>query len=156
MDTVYSGKGSSTYTLLVLSERASRKEIVMKMPDRSSGSVIKCLDKLEKRYGKKGFRLMFKSITVDNGSEFNDYDGIVKGNRTLLFYCHPYSSWERGTNENQNKLIRRWIPKGDDIGLYSNKEIQAIENYINSIPRQIFGGLSADEVYSNLAQEKSA
>ena len=125
--------------------------MIFKIPDRTSTSVVRVFNRLERRYGKKGFRQIFKSITVDNGVEFSDFDGITKGNRTLLFYCHPYSSWERGSNENANKLIRRWIPKGDDIGLYSDKEIQEIENYINSIPRKIFNGLSANEVYSKIA-----
>lgn len=151
MDTVYSGKGSSPATLLVLTERASRKEQLFKIPDRSALSVVRIINRLERKLGKKSFRSIYKTITVDNGVEFADYDSIVKGDRTLLFYCHPYSSFERGSNENQNKLIRRFIPKGDDIGLYSDQEIKEIENWINDLPRKLFNGLSSNEVYSQLA-----
>ena len=62
-----------------------------------------------------------RSITVDNGVEFSAYEDMERSavregeKRTYLFYCHPYSSWERGTNENTNRLIRRHIPKGEDF-----------------------------------------
>lgn len=68
------------------------------------------------------FKEKFKTITMDNGSKFLDYKGIERsindgnGKRVTTYYAHSYSSWERGTNENINKLIRRFIPKGTDIG----------------------------------------
>lgn len=58
--------------------------------------------------------------------------------RTKIYYCHPYSSWERGSNENANRLIRRFIPKGADIGRFTHKMIKFIENWINNYPRRIF------------------
>lgn len=149
MDTVYSSKDDLT-CLLVLSERMSRDEIVIQIPDRTCSSVIRGLNRLERKLGAPAFRKQFHTITCDNGMEFMDSDAIEKsclnkGNRTTLYYCHPYASGERGTNENQNKLIRRWVPKGDDIGLYSPKEIQMIESWINDYPRKMFGGLSSNE-----------
>ena len=66
-----------------------------------------------------------------------------------MYFAHPYSSWERGTNENINKMIRRFIPKGVDIANYSIKEIERIQNWINNYPRRILGGLSA-----NIAEQK--
>lgn len=147
MDTVYSSKKSSDKSsLLVLTERMTLEEIIIKMPDLKSESVVKSLDRLEKYYGKKRFREIFKTITCDNGTEFADYDGITKNGRTKLYYCHPYRSSERGSNENQNKLIRRWIKKGEDIGKFSNREIKAIESWINDYPRKLFNGLSSNEV----------
>lgn len=118
----------------------------MKMPDRKAESVVRCLNTLEKYYGKKSFRETFKTITCDNGVEFSDYEGITIDGRTMLFYCHPYRSCERGSNENQNKLIRRWIKKGDDISKYSDKEIKAIEEWINNYPRKLFRGDSANDL----------
>lgn len=150
MDTVYSGKDSLP-CLLVLSERMKRDEILIKMPDRTSKSVIHALNRLERRMGTPAFRQTFRSITCDNGVEFSDFKSIesscrTKGQRTKLYYCHPYSSWERGTNENINRMIRRWIPKGDNIGLYSTDEIRQIQDWINSYPRPMFHGLSSQDM----------
>jgi IS30 family transposase len=83
--------------------------------------------------------------------EFADWQSIerscrTKGKRTKTFFCHPYCSCERGTNENINRMIRRWIPKGDDIGLYSSREISFIQNWINNYPRRIFNGKSSKEL----------
>ncbi|MDW7730794.1 MAG: IS30 family transposase, partial [Bacillota bacterium] len=60
--------------------------------------------------------------------------------------AHPYSSWERGTNENINKLIRRFIPKGSSIDDYTDEDIQRIEHWINNYPRRIFGYRSSNEM----------
>lgn len=149
MDTVYSSKDDLT-CLLVLTERRTRKEKIMKIPNRTAGSVVKALNRLERKMGAPAFRETFKTITCDNGMEFTDVKGIEKsklnkGQRTMLYFAHPYCSGERGSNENQNKMIRRWIPKGDDIGLYTDMEIQQIEDWINNLPRKMFGGLSSVE-----------
>ena len=91
----------------------------------------------------------------DNGSEFLDYEGIEKSlrgknKRTQLYFAHPYSSWERGTNENINKMIRRFIPKGADISLYSEEAIKRIEVWINNYPRRILGYYSANKIYEEM------
>lgn len=153
LDTVYSSKDDLS-CLVVLTERMLRKEIVEKVKDRTASSIIKAINRIEKRMGAPLFRETFKTITCDNGVEFSDWQSIEKsclnkGNRTILYFCHPYSSWERGTNENNNRLIRRWIPKGDDIGLYTTKEIKMIEEWMNNYPRRMFGGLSANEYYQS-------
>jgi len=151
MDCVVGKREGSGAVLLVLSERSRREEIIIKMPSKTQESVVASLDRLERKYGKK-FKEKFKTITVDNGSEFLDYEGIeqsIKGEdkkRVKLYYAHPYSSWERGTNENINKLIRRFIPKGTDIGKISKARIKYIENWINSYPRRIFGYKSANDM----------
>jgi IS30 family transposase len=62
---------------------------------------------------------------------------VVGKQGTKVYFAHPYSSWERGTNENINKMIRRFIPKGVDILDYSNKDIERIQNWINNYPRII-------------------
>ena len=150
MDTVYSSKDDLT-CLLVLSERMSRDELIFKIKDRTAKSVIKALDQYERKIGSPAFREKFKTITCDNGMEFADWQSIerscrTKKNRTTVYFCHPYCSGERGTNENSNRFIRRWIPKGDDIGLYSKAEIQAIQDWMNHYPRKQFGGLSASDL----------
>ena len=115
------GKKKTKEALLVLSERLTRQEIIIKMPDKTAASVVKALNRLERKYGRR-FPQVFKSITVDNGSEFADCAGIEKSifgrgkrQRTTVYYCHPYSAYERGTNENINKMIRRFLPKGTDF-----------------------------------------
>lgn len=150
MDTVYSSKDDLT-CLLVLSERKSRNELIFKIKDRTAKSVIRALDQYERKIGSPAFREKFKTITCDNGMEFSDWKSIerscrTKKNRTTVYFCHPYCSGERGTNENSNRFIRRWIPKGDDIGLYTKEEVQAIQDWMNHYPRKQFGGLSAADL----------
>ncbi|WP_298019434.1 IS30 family transposase [uncultured Dysosmobacter sp.] len=152
MDTVYSAAKTSKRALLVLTERKTRKEIIEPIFDRTSESTIKALDRIERRYGKM-FRKIFKAITVDNGGEFSDVErlersAIRKGKRTKFYYCHPYSSFERGSNENQNKMIRRQHPKGTDFGKVSTAAIKKTEAWINNYPRKVLGWKTADMAFA--------
>lgn len=147
MDTVVGKKGTKE-VLLVLTERKTLQEIVRKMKNKSEYCLVKELDKIERKLGSKKFRETFKTITCDNGCENLDYEGIessaiTKGKRTKVYYAHPYSAWERGSNENANKLIRRFIPKGSDIGKFSHERIKLIEHWINNYPRKQFDGKSS-------------
>lgn len=150
MDTVYSGKDKSKTALLVLSERMTREELIIKIKNRESETVLKAINGIERKMGAKAFRNKFKTITADNGSEFAlhkeiEHSCINAGLRTTIYFCHPFCSSERGTNENTNKLIRKYIPKGADIGKYTTAQIKEFENEINNYPREIFGGLSSNE-----------
>lgn len=153
MDTVVGGKKKSNKVLLVLTERMTREEIIIKIANKKAESVVKALNRLERKIGKKRFRKKFKSITMDNGVEFMDWENIEKGNRTITYFCHPFCSGERGSNENQNKFIRRFAPKGCDFKDYTEKEIQHIEDFINNYPRRIFKGLSSREYLSKIQLE---
>jgi len=143
--------GSGKACLLVLTERMSRQELLFKIPAKTQECVVDVIDRLEKRY-KTSFNKIFKSFTMDNGGEFLNMHSIERScrkpgtKRTTCYYAHPYSSWERGSNENQNKLIRRFVPKGSNIGKLSNKDITRIENWINNYPRKIFGYKSANQM----------
>lgn len=64
-----------------------------------------------------------------------------------LYYCHPYTPSERGTNENQNGLIRRLVPKGTDLGTLSPQEVKAAEAWLNSYPRKMFGFLCSEQLF---------
>ena len=149
MDTVVSGQKNGKACLLVLTERASREQLIRKIAGKKTTNVIKALNKLEKDLGAKQFRETFLTITMDNGVEFLDSAGIEKSSinkkipRTTTYYCHPYASGERGTNENNNRLIRKFIPKGTNIDEISEKEIQKIENWMNNLPRKLHNGKSA-------------
>lgn len=143
--------GSNKTTLLVLSERLTRKEIIFKMESQKCVNVISCLNKLERRFGRK-FKQVFKSITMDNGSEFADYIGIEKsiygkGKRTTTYYCHPYCSSERGTNERLNREIRRLIPKGSNLSKYTDADIQHVEDWVNNYPREVLGYSTSRELF---------
>ena len=147
MDTVVSGQKKSKECLLVLTERKTREEEIYKMPDKCAHSTVAVLDCIEKSIGSDAFRYRYQSITSDNGVEFLDSDGIslscIDGKpRTVYYYCHPYCSSERGSNENVNKLIRRWIPKGSDISQYTDAQIQQVADWCNDYPRRMYGGLS--------------
>ncbi len=157
MDTVKGKQGITKSCLLVLTERKTRQEIVLKLKNQKAESVVDALDGLERKWGEL-FSRVFKSITVDNGVEFSDNEGLERsarkeGIRTSMFYCHPYSSWERGSNENQNKLIRRHIPKGTDFEGTSHEEIAYIESWINNYPRGIFDyGTAAERFEEELSK----
>ena len=148
--------GSGHSCLQVLTERKTRKELIFKIPNKRQESIQKVLDSLETNLRGR-FKTVFKSITMDNGVEFLDQKGIensclIEGEkRTTCYYAHPYSSWERGSNENANRLIRRFIPKGSNIDKYSDKEIKEIEDWINNYPRKIFGYKTANKVYSEIS-----
>lgn len=157
MDTVVGGQDKGKSCLLVLSERMTREEIIIKMRDKRSASVVHALNMLERRYGSKIFREKFQTITCDNGVEFLNGEGIeksryTKGNRTRLYYCHPYSAYERGTNENINRMIRRFFPKGISFDGVTKKQIQYVEDWINNYPRKILGGISSRQFRDNLEQ----
>ena len=144
--------GPTKQSLLVLTERLTRKEIIMPIKTQSAQEVVRSLNRLEHRYGKQ-FKKIFKSITVDNGTEFSNCQGIEKsiygkGNRTKVYYCHPYSSWERGTNERINREIRRLIPKGTNLAKVSKKQIQYVEEWVNNYPREIFDFETSNERYA--------
>lgn len=151
MDTVI-GKQTDKQCLLVLTERLTRKELVVLLRRHTAAEVVKALDRLERCFTEKGFRQIFKSITVDNGPEFADCKGMErsrrnKKNRTKIYYCHPYSSYERGSNENQNKMLRRFFPKGKTMRDVTRDMVKKAEIWINNYPRRIHGYRSAEELF---------
>ena len=155
MDTVYSGHGKGKDCLLVLTERKTRYEEIYHMKSRTQEEVVKTLDSIERSIGLTTFISRYKTITCDNGVEFLDGTHTERSinnpnvKRTLLFYCHPFASCERGSNENQNKLIRRWIPKGESISEYIDK-IPFIQDWINNYPRKLFHGMSSNQYIKSL------
>lgn len=152
MDTVKGKQGVTKSCMLVLTERKTRDEIIVKLPDQKAASVVEAIDRLERKWGDM-FTKVFRSITVDNGVEFSDYEGLERSvlhegkKRTFAFYCHHYSSWERGSNENNNRLIRRHIPKGEDFDEKQDRDIEYIENWINNYPRGIFGFKTSAQLF---------
>lgn len=146
------GKKRTKPVLLVLSERLTRREIIIKMKDKTAVGVVKALNRLERKFGRR-FSKIFKTITVDNGSEFQDCAGMetsVSGKekkRTKIYYCHPYSAYERGTNENINKMIRRFFPKGTDFRKIADAYVQRVEDWINNYPRELLDFDCAENLF---------
>ena len=144
MDSVVGPQGKSNSTLLVLTERKTRGEIIRKLDTHGAEEVVKALDALETEWGGI-FSTVFKTITVDNGVEFSFVDQLERScmkndaKRTKLYYCHAYRSCERGSNENQNRMIRRKLPKGTSFDNMTNEDIRKVEDWINNYPRGIFG-----------------
>jgi len=147
MDLVVSCRGGKG-ALLTLTERKTRQEIIIRLPDKTQRSVKRTVDRLERRYG-VNFKEKFKTITTDNGSEFLDFESLEMSckrdeKRFKMYFAHPYSSWERGSNENANGIIRRFFPKGTDFSKVGLAKIQAVEDWMNDYPRRILGGISAN------------
>lgn len=147
MDLVVGAKGGKK-VLLVLTERKTRYEYIILLKDKSQKSVIWALNKIERQYGSKLFRETFKTITCDNGSEFLDFQSLEKSlfnktRRTKLYYAHPFSSFERGSNENANRLIRRLLPKKTTFDTLTQNDINRLAEWMNRYPRRIFKGKSA-------------
>ena len=118
----------------------------------SGNSVVAALDRLECIYGAVFYEI-FKTPIVDNGSEFADADGIERSarhkdaKRTTVYYCHAYSSCERGTNENINRIIWRQFPKGTDFDKVTAAEVKCVETWLNDYPREILSFMSSAEAF---------
>lgn len=137
LDTVIGQKEGTQHCLLVMTEKKTKMELVRKMKSKTAAETVRVLDEIRAEFG-SNFPRVFRTITCDNGVEFSDFRGIEK-DETKLFYCHPYSSWERGQNENANKLIRRFVPKGKSINNYTDEQIAYVERWMNNYPRQVLG-----------------
>jgi IS30 family transposase len=105
IDTVM-GSGSKD-CIVTLVERQSGLLLVGKVADRTTASLNRRVIRLIRRHGGA-----FESVTADNGTEFHDYQRIEARTQALFYFARPYHSWERGSNENANGLIRQYLPKG--------------------------------------------
>lgn len=130
------GKQGTDSALLALDERSSRKRFLLPLAEKTSACVNEAIRHLKNRLGGR-FSLIFKSVTSDNGSEFSKLHEVFGD--IPVFYAHPYAPSERGTNERQNGMVRRFIPKGTDIASLSSGTIQRVEDWMNNLPRKILG-----------------
>jgi transposase, IS30 family len=137
IDTVIGQKKGKHSVLLTLTERKTRMEIIRKIEGKTKEAVNRGLEKILEEYRKKKFHI-FKSITADNGLEFA---GLSEKETEFfnIYFAHPYSSYERGTNEHHNRMIRRVIPKSRKIDDYSVYELEELEDWMNNLPRKLLG-----------------
>jgi len=129
-DTVM-GKGGKT-ALLTMTDRKSRMEWVTRLPE---GKNAKALAEVMIRL-LWPYRKWLHTITSDNGTEFAEHERVAKALGVKFYFAHPYSSWERGLNENTNGLIRQYIPKVTSIDDYSDQYISEIQHKLNLRPRK--------------------
>lgn len=144
MDLVVScarGQGAA----LTMTERTGRFEIIRKLPDKKAETVRAALKSIM-RTGVK-----FRSITTDNGPEFLQYEALRAVVKCPIYYCHSYAAWEKGSNENHNRMIRRWFPKGTDFSKVNRREITECERWMNDYPRKSLGWLTPNEFTSAVA-----
>lgn len=126
------GRAGSRPALLTMTERITRQEIIVKIPDKTSKSVLRALASV---------KTPIRTITTDNGTEFLAYNQIKATIPGLqeIYYCHSYASWEKGTNEIHNRMIRRWYPKGTDFSQITQDELDNLTEWLNHYPRRILG-----------------
>ena len=123
--------------LISLVERKLGIGLLFNAKTKESENIVGILDDLKVQYG-YDYSKIFKTITFDNGSEFADSTAMEQTGSDV-YYAHPYSSFERGTNENWNGIVRRFIPKGRSFDDLTDMDIQRINHYINTMPRKRFG-----------------
>lgn len=155
MDCILSGNTGHA-ALLTIIDRTSRYCFIRWMPDHTQKSVIEALDSIERELGSELFTTLFNTTTADNGPEFRN-DTLIEQScldatktRTTIYYCHPYASCERGTNEQLNGLIRRFVKKGSRIEDYSIEFIHRLEEWYNNYPRKVLGGNTPKMVLETL------
>ncbi|WP_457952073.1 IS30 family transposase [Lactiplantibacillus pentosus] len=141
-DLVKGKRVASEPALLTLTERVSRYEIIIKIVNYHADTCRQAVQDAIDDYGPKHF----KTLTFDNGSEFAD---LSKVEGTTVYFAHPYSPWERGTNENQNQLSSEFIPKGKSMKSLILPVIQAIQDALNQRPHEILGYKSAMDILPN-------
>jgi IS30 family transposase len=129
IDTV-AGSGSRD-CIVSLVERKSGLVFIGKLGDRTTASLNRRVIRLISRDG-----AAFKTVTADNGTEFHDYKGIEARTQALFYFARPYHSWERGSNENANGLIRQYLPKGASMAGLSQHQCNAIARKLNTRPRK--------------------
>lgn len=141
MDLIQNGKDF----ILVIVERMSRFLIMERLPNgKNADDIARIVIKLLKRYKGK-----IKSITTDNGGEFARHKLITKALGAPVFFTDPYSSWQKGTVENTNKLIRQYIPKEMNINNLSYNRLVVIQNLLNYRPRKVLFYKSPANIFYN-------
>lgn len=133
-----------------LVERSTRAVILVHLKKRDATSVRKAFEKEFKQLPK----LMKKSLTYDNGTEMAQHKLFTKNTKVQVYFTHPYSPWERPTNENTNGLLRDYFPKGTDLSTATKKRLKEVQNQLNERPRKVLDYLTPKEVFNKMILEK--
>lgn len=140
-------------------DRKTRFLIIVKINNRKSKTVTQ---EFASHLNKQP-KYLRKTMTYDNGIEMANHKWLSENTGMDIYFAHPYSSWERGTNENTNGLIRRFLPKGTDFNNISSERLKQIENNLNNRPRKVLGfktpnQMRNEEIYNRnniMASEKN-
>lgn len=138
-------------SIVTIVDRKSKFTLMKKLPSKEAIGVTNAI--IELLYP---IRKLTHTITSDNGKEFSLHENISKSLDTNFYFCDPYSSWQRGLNENTNGLIRRYIPKKTDFDTISDKEIVMIQNKLNNRPRKTLGYSTPAEIFYKAVIRKMA
>lgn len=145
LDSVIGKAKGQSESLLVLTERLTRYELIIRVLSKTAQATVDALRFVILQFPAN----TFQTITVDNGSEFQDCEGMehdANGNKQLtVYYCHPYTSCERGSNERNNRVIRRYLPKGQSLRHITQEDCNYIAADINNMPRKILDYYTARE-----------
>lgn len=132
LDTMH---GSGRDSVVTLVERATGITLIGKVPDLTAGALNRRLIKMLRRFERKHGR-SFITLTADNGTEFHSYHHIERAAKLEVYFATPYHSWERGTNENTNGLIRQYLPKRMSMADVTQADCNAIADRLNRRPRK--------------------
>jgi len=144
-DTVVGLRSGKESVVLTLIEKKTQNYLAIRIPGKTSGAVMAAMKALREEYGDR-FGHVFKTITVDNGSEFADFAEVEQWGAEVYF-AHPYTSWERPQNERHNGLIRRYVPKGVSIEKFSDQDILVFADELNGRPRRKLGYRTPEELF---------
>ena len=117
-----------------------------------SSTVKTAMEVLREEYGEDKFSEVFKTITADNGSEFEDLKSIEEWG-VQIYFAHPYSSWERAKNERHNRLFRGYVPKGVSIENYTDEQIMWFADEMNDMPRRQLGYSTPAELFDKFLDQ---
>ena len=145
VDTVVGSKHEDEPCIVTMVERKTREAIWIKASDHTADGVQAAIQSVMIQFGSMA-SAVFKTVTGDNGSEFARLAELVSQG-TKVYFTHPYSSWEKGTNECHNKLLRRFIPMGVSMAGYSAEDIAYMADWANTLPRKILGYRTPDELF---------
>lgn len=152
IDTVVGKRSGKESVVLTLVEKVTDFYIAIKIPGRDSDSVMAAMEVLREEYGEEHFSEIFKTITADNGAEFERLSELEAWG-VDVYFAHPYSSWERGQNERHNRLFRRFIPKGVSIDKYSADQILSFADEMNALPRKSLGYYTPEELFDTFLDQ---
>ncbi len=144
-DSVLGKQGADEAAVVTLVERKTRNCIWLRVPNHTAEALMEALKEAFKPYSDK-LTEVFKTITADNGSEFTLLNDL-KEQGLGVFFTHPYSSYEKGTNECHNRMLRRFIPKGKSISEYSRDDLNYFADKINGLPRKLLDYATPDELF---------
>lgn len=135
------GKGRKS-ALLTMVERKTLFSVIVRLTGKRADLLAQAAIE-----GMKHMEERVKTITLDNGLEFAQHAVIAAGLEADIYFAHPYASWQRGTNENTNGLIRQYFPKGTDFNLVSDEQIARVMDRLNNRPRKTRGCRSPNELF---------